>query len=116
MNISECPFSEIVNRERGRDGRQEKEEPHQVDPETSFYYIRCMGEIAMYRDRSVRMIRELEEVGGAGVDENLAECLGDLEMVGNDWEIKSDEARVGTKSPLVNNDKRGGIQNYAPTK
>ena len=66
MEITECPFSGLAKRERGRDKRQTTEKRRQADPATSYYYIRWMDDMEMYRERLSRTIRELGEVGGGG--------------------------------------------------
>ena len=60
LDITECPCNELVNHERGRDERRTKEKRHMVGPESTFCYIRWMGETAMRREHLVRMIRRLE--------------------------------------------------------
>ena len=63
VDIAECPRNESVQDERGRYERQTKEKRRQVGPETTFYYIRWVGETAMYREQLVRMIRALAAEG-----------------------------------------------------
>ena len=70
----------------------------------------------MRREHLVGMIRELEAELEKGVGDNLGDYTKVLKLVDNDWEMKRDDTRVETSSPLLSNDGRGRLQNPTPTR
>ena len=47
---------------------------------------------------------------GKGVDDNLADCTKELQLVDKDCEVGRDERRAGVQIPLLNNDEWGRLQ------
>ena len=48
VNMSECPCVEMGKHESGIDESRKTEKRHQSDSATTYYYIRWMGDMAMY--------------------------------------------------------------------
>ena len=82
------------------------------DAQKTYYDWGQMDHMAMYRERLIRIIRELGAIEYDDVGVSMERSYNDINAVNEEWEIKKDEKRDVAKEPLVDDEEWAEIKRY----